>query len=139
MAEKSRTQVLKSENKDLKNSLEANRVKLRDVANTTIDGRPGNNSDLEAKEKELADKLLSNRFELLEIELTKVKAKFKTKKETLDKKKLALEAKVKTAEDTLVEFNKADGAYSLNEVARTEAIDVIVLRKGQLQNAKDYQ
>lgn len=139
MAEQSRTQVLKSQNKDLKNSLEANRIELRDIANTTVDGRPGNNSALEAKEVELADKLLNNNLELCEIELTKVKAKFKTKKANLDKKKLALEEKVQTAEDALVEFNKADGAYSLNEKARKEAIDVIVLRKGQLQNAKDYQ
>jgi hypothetical protein len=137
--EKSRKQILRSDNKELKLNLEKNRAELRDVANTTADGRTGNNQHLEQKENELADKLMANNLELNKIDLDSVKAKFKKKKSKLDDKKSKLELKLLNAEQDLKEFSKKGGAYYLNQIERTKAIDEVMLERAKLENATAWQ
>ena len=133
--EKSRKQILTSENKELKLSLEANRIKLRDVANTTVDGRPGDNSDCERIEKELADKLLANNLKLNDIDLAVVKSKFSKKRDRLDTKKTKLQTKIDDAQKIYDDFTKKDGEYVELENSREAEINIVMLERSKLQNA----
>jgi chromosome segregation ATPase len=130
--EKTRLQIIKSENAELKKKLEANRAELRDVANTTVDGRTGDNSALERKEKELADKLVSNNREVIKIELAKIEAKFGKKEKALDAKKAKLEDKKEEAKTALDDFNKADGAYSKLKEEKAKAQSPWYEMKGRM-------
>ena len=133
--EKSRKQILTSENKELKLSLEANRIKLRDVANTTVDGRTGDNSDCERIEKELADKLLTNNLELNDIDLAVVKSKFSKKRDRLDTKKTKLQKKIDDAQKIYIDFTKKDGEFVELEKSREAEINIVMLERSKLQNA----
>ena len=133
--EKTEKQTLTSENKELKLSLEANRIKLRDVANTTVDGRPGDNSDCERIEKELADKLLTNNLKLNDIDLAVVKSKFSKKRDRLDTKKTKLQNKIDDAQKIYDDFTKKDGEFVELENSREAEINIVMLERSKLQNA----